>query len=60
MVLKEFTSFRNPDAQAICDLAMHNYIEVLSYRVEGLFGAGHNNMLSLITNLKLCGIDSPA
>ena len=24
----EYSKFRNPDAEAICDLAMYNYIEV--------------------------------
>ena len=27
-VLPEYTELRNPDAEAICDLAMYNYIEV--------------------------------
>ncbi|KAK2727082.1 hypothetical protein QYM36_007809 [Artemia franciscana] len=27
-VLQEFSQFRNPDAEAICDLAMYNYIEL--------------------------------
>lgn len=26
----EYSKFRNPDAEAICDLAMYNYIEVYS------------------------------
>ena len=25
---EEYTKFRNPDAEAICDLALYNYIEV--------------------------------
>ena len=25
---EEYSKFRNPDAEAICDLAMYNYIEV--------------------------------
>jgi len=27
-VLIEFSKRRNPDAEAICDLAMYNYVEV--------------------------------
>ena len=27
-VLPEYTELRNPDAEAICDLAMYNYVEV--------------------------------
>ena len=26
--LSEYTTFRNPDAKAMCDLAMYNYVEV--------------------------------
>ncbi|KAK2726670.1 hypothetical protein QYM36_007489 [Artemia franciscana] len=39
-VLPEFSQFRNPDAEAICDLAMYNYIEMrdlvnhLSFRLR--------------------------
>ncbi len=29
-ILKEYSEFRNPDAEAICDLAMNNYIEMRS------------------------------
>ena len=25
---QEYSKFRNPDAEAICDLAMYNYVEV--------------------------------
>ena len=25
---EEYSKFRNPDAEAMCDLAMYNYIEV--------------------------------
>jgi kynurenine 3-monooxygenase len=28
VALKEFTAMRNKDAEAICDLAMYNYLEV--------------------------------
>jgi kynurenine 3-monooxygenase len=28
--LKEFSAIRNKDAEAICDLAMYNYLEVRS------------------------------
>jgi hypothetical protein len=28
VVLKEFSAVRNRDAEAICDLAMYNYLEV--------------------------------
>ena len=34
-VLTEYSKFRNPDAEAMCDLAMYNYVEV-SYRSEEL------------------------
>jgi hypothetical protein len=30
IVLQEFSSMRNKDAEAICDLAMYNYLEVRS------------------------------
>jgi kynurenine 3-monooxygenase len=29
-ILKEYTDFRNPDAEAMCDLALHNYVEMRS------------------------------
>ena len=29
-ILEEYSSFRNPDAEAMCDLALHNYIEMRS------------------------------
>lgn len=29
--LSEYSRVRNPDAEAICDLAMYNYIEVPVY-----------------------------
>jgi kynurenine 3-monooxygenase len=29
VVLKEFSAIRNTDAEAICDLAMYNYLEVI-------------------------------
>ena len=31
VVLKEFSAIRNTDAEAICDLAMYNYLEVILY-----------------------------
>ena len=30
MILKEYSHVRNPDAEAMCDLALHNYIEMRS------------------------------
>ena len=33
-VLPEYTELRNPDAEAICDLAMYNYVEVGGGRVQ--------------------------
>jgi kynurenine 3-monooxygenase len=30
MILDEYSRFRNPDAEAMCDLALHNYIEMRS------------------------------
>ena len=27
-VLPEYSEFRNPDAKAMCDLALYNYVEV--------------------------------
>ena len=32
--LEEYSDTRYPDATAICDLAMYNYVEVLAIRVE--------------------------
>ena len=29
LVLEEYSRIRNPDVEAMCDLAMYNYIEVL-------------------------------
>lgn len=29
-VLAEYSAFRNPDAEAMCDLALHNYVEMRS------------------------------
>jgi len=31
MALEEYSRNRNPDAEAMCDLAMYNYIEVRNY-----------------------------
>lgn len=33
-ILQEYTDFRNPDAEAMCDLAHHNYIEMRSSVVD--------------------------
>ena len=30
LILKDYSFFRNPDAEAMCDLALHNYIEMRS------------------------------
>lgn len=30
--MAKFSEYRNPDAEAICDLAMYNYVEVRSRR----------------------------
>jgi kynurenine 3-monooxygenase len=32
--LEEYSQHRNPDAEAMCDLAMYNYIEVRPYVVN--------------------------
>ena len=37
---EEYSKFRNPDAEAICDLAMYNYIEVKKYYLRLLFFKG--------------------
>lgn len=42
VALKEFSDTRWQDAQAICDLAMYNYIEVLIYPL---------NTINLILNI---------
>ena len=31
LALKAYTEHRNPDAKAICELAMYNYVEVSIY-----------------------------
>jgi hypothetical protein len=41
VVLKEFSAIRNTDAEAICDLAMYNYLEVILY-------ADQKNILNFI------------
>jgi kynurenine 3-monooxygenase len=33
VALKEFSAMRNKDAEAICDLAMYNYLEVRPPRI---------------------------
>ena len=37
--LEEYSRTRNPDAEAMCDLAMYNYVEVRneSFDVQGSF-----------------------
>jgi hypothetical protein len=37
VVLKEFSAIRNTDAEAICDLAMYNYFEVILYTNQKIF-----------------------
>jgi len=37
IVLKEFSAIRNTDAEAICDLAMYNYLEVILYTNQKIF-----------------------
>jgi hypothetical protein len=37
VVLKEFSAIRNTDAEAICDLAMYNYLEVILYANQKIF-----------------------
>ena len=31
LAFEEYSNFRNPDAEAMCDLAMYNYIEVIKF-----------------------------
>ena len=31
LAFEEYSNFRNPDAEAMCDLAMYNYIEVVKF-----------------------------
>jgi kynurenine 3-monooxygenase len=37
IVLKEFSAIRNTDAEAICDLAMYNYLEVTLHANRKIF-----------------------
>jgi hypothetical protein len=37
VVLKEFSAIRNTDAEAVCDLAMYNYLEVILYANQKVF-----------------------
>jgi len=37
VVLREFSAMRNTGAEAICDLAMYNYLEVILYTNQKMF-----------------------
>lgn len=47
----EYSEVRNPDAEAICDLAMYNYIEVNLAKTNEILRAGNNKSDRNIENV---------